>query len=224
MSNVSQTHPILAVASTPLRWARRLYEWTLNWAQTPYGVPALVALAFLEASVFPIPPDALLAPLALARPRRALFYGMLCTIGSVAGAALGWTLGRAVWQALGVFEACPEFGGGAAIFEHIPGFHCDRFGTVQNLYERNAWLSIFSAAFTPIPFKIFTVAAGVFQIGLPTLLTASLLGRGARFMLLATLVWKLGDSFREFIERRFELLTVAFTVLLIGGFLALRLL
>ena len=206
----------------PLVWLRRLYDWTLSWADTRYGTPALFVLAFMEASFFPIPPDVLLMALALAKPKRAWLYGLVCTLGSVSGAVLGWYIGSSLWGSLGVAAECPDFEGGAWLFETIPGFHCDVFGIVQVKYQENAWLALFTAAFTPIPFKVFTVAAGVFQIGLGTLLAASAVGRGARFFLVSGLIWKFGPPIKDFIEKRFELLTFAFTILLVGGFLVIK--
>jgi membrane protein YqaA with SNARE-associated domain len=206
----------------PFLWLRRLYDWTLGWAETRYGTPALFGLAFVEASFFPIPPDVLLMALALSKPKRALFYGVVCTAGSVAGAVLGWVIGYSLWASMGVHSECPDLGGGAWLFDVVPGFTCDKFELVRGLYDDNAWMALFVSAFTPIPFKVFTIAAGVFHIGLPTLVAASVVGRGARFFLVAGLIWKFGPPVKEFIERRFELLTIVFTVLLVGGFLLIK--
>ncbi len=206
----------------PMVWLRRLYDWTLSWAETPYGTPALFILAFMEASFFPIPPDVLLMALALSKPKRAWIFSLVSTLGSVSGAILGWYIGSSLWASFGVAAECPDYAGGAWLFEHIPGFACDKFGVVEGLYQDNAWLALFTAAFTPIPFKIFTVAAGVFQIALPTLLLASAVGRGGRFFLVGGLIWKFGPPIKEFIEKRFEVLTLVFTILLVGGFLAIK--
>ncbi|HJL17276.1 MAG TPA: YqaA family protein [Sandaracinaceae bacterium LLY-WYZ-13_1] len=201
---------------------RRLYDWTLHWADTKYAVPALGILAFVEASFFPIPPDVLLMAMALGKPKKAFWFAGICTAGSVLGAILGWYIGVGLWHALGVFAECPEFGGGAWLFRYVPGFSCEKFATVQGLYEENALLYLFAAAFTPIPFKVFTIAAGVFRIALPTLLAASAVGRAGRFFLVAGLIHFFGPKVRVFIERRFELLTLVFTALLLGGFLLVK--
>lgn len=206
----------------PLVWLRRMYDWVLHWAETPYGTPALFVLAFVEASFFPIPPDVLLMALALSKPRRALWFGAVCTAGSVTGALLGWYIGYGLWASMGVWDACPEYGGGAWLFEHVPGFACEKFATVADLYADNAWLTLFTAAFTPIPYKVFTIAAGVFHISIATLVVASIVGRGARFFLVAGLIWRFGPPIKQFIEKRFELMTILFTVLLIGGFLLVK--
>lgn len=206
----------------PAHQLRRLYHWTMSWAETPYAYPALFVLAFVEASFFPIPPDVLLLAMALAKPSRAFVSAAVCTAGSVAGAALGWGIGVAFWAGLGTYAECPDFGGGALLFEYIPGFNCHKFEVVQGLYAESATFWIFASAFTPIPFKVFTIAAGVFQISLPLLLGVSLFGRGARFFLIATLIWRFGPPVREFIEKRFEMLTFVFAVLLVGGFVIMR--
>jgi membrane protein YqaA with SNARE-associated domain len=206
----------------PFAWVRRLYDWTLHWAETPYAAPALFVLALVEASFFPVPPDVLLMPLALGRPAKALRYAALCTAGSVLGGLIGWYIGFGLWASLGTAAACPDFGGGALLFDAIPGFTCEKFGVVHGYYQANAGLWLFVSAFTPIPFKVFTIAAGVFHVPLLTLVVASLFGRGARFFLVAGLIRAFGPRVRAFIDRRFELLTLAFTALLLGGFLVVK--
>jgi membrane protein YqaA with SNARE-associated domain len=221
--SVTQPTPAVPWYRWPTHQGRRLYRWTLSWAATPYAIPALFLLAFVEASFFPIPPDVLLLAMALGRPKRSLLYAGVCAAGSVSGAVLGWTIGVSLWASLGVHAECPEFAGGAYLFDYVPGFSCHKFEVVQGLYQGSAWWALFTAAFTPIPFKIFTIAAGVFRIDLVTLLAASAVGRSARFFLVAGLVYAFGPQVRGFIEKRFELLTLAFAVLLIGGFLVVRL-
>lgn len=206
----------------PLLWVRKLYDWTLSWAETPYGTPALFALAFVEASFFPIPPDVLLMALAMGRPRRAAWFAGICTAGSVLGAVLGWYIGLGLWGAMGTYAECPQFGGGGWMFDAVPGFTCDAFATVKQYYDDNAWMALFTAAFTPIPFKVFTIAAGVFQVSLVTLLAASVVGRGARFFGLGVLICFFGPQVKGFIEKRFELVTVVFAVLLVGGFVLVK--
>lgn len=213
---------VAPVRTSPTSWLRRLYDWTLSWANTRWGEPALFALAFIEASFFIVPPDVLLMALSLSRPSRAPRYALVAMVGSVLGGVLGWYIGFGLWRGLGVFEACPEYGGGAWLFAHVPGFHCEVFGRVEALYQDNAGLALFTAAFTPVPYKVFTIAAGVFQVPLWTLVLASIFGRGARFGLVAGLIWRFGPPVRRFIEQRFELLTLVFSVLLIGGFVLIR--
>lgn len=206
----------------PTSLLRRLYDWTLSWANTRWGEPALFLLAFIEASFFIVPPDVLLMALSLSRPKRAFRYAAVATLGSVLGGILGWYIGFGLWRSLGVYAECPDFGGGAWMFSNVPGFHCDVFGRVETLYRENASLALFTAAFTPIPYKVFTIAAGVFHVPIPTLVVASLFGRGARFGLVAGLIFAFGPPVRRFIEERFELMTLVFSVLLVGGFVLVR--
>lgn len=206
----------------PLLWVRALYDWTLAWAESRYATPALFVLAFVESSFFPIPPDVLLIALAVAKPTRSFFFASVATIGSVMGGIFGWWLGTAFWQALGVHGPCAEFGGGDLLFSHVPGFTCEVFGKVRDLYAKDAVLYLFIAAFTPIPYKVFTIAAGVFSINLPVLIAASLVGRGARFFLVAALIRRFGAPIRRFLESRFELMTIAFAILLVGGVAAVK--
>ncbi len=203
-------------------WIRRLYDWTLQWADSPYGTWALFLVALVEASVFPIPPDVLLMALTLARPQKAFWYAGVCTAGSIVGAVVGWGLGTLLWGSLGTSPECADLGGGQWLFEHVPGLGCEAFRSVQGLYQAHGWIALFGAAFSPIPFKVFTIAAGVFQIHLATLLGASALGRAARFFLVAGLIWKWGPKVRTFVEKRLEWVTLLFTLLLVAGFVLVK--
>jgi len=188
---------------------RRLYDWVLHWADTPYGTPALFVIAFMESSFFPIPPDVLQIALSAGKPKRSFYYATITLIGSITGAFLGYFIGFALWEALhGVF---------------IPYLFSQKtFDDVQKLYADNAFWAIFTAAMTPIPYKVFTIAAGVGQISLLTLLFASIVGRGMRFYLVALFLWLFGPVVRNWLEKYFEIIAVAFAVLLIGGFVLIK--
>ena len=190
---------------------KRLYKWVLGWADTPYGTPALFVLAFTESSFFLIPPDVLQIALSVAKPRRSFFYAAVSVAGSVLGGVLGWYIGYAFWSGMESF-----------FFEHVPGFSAENFAKVQAKYEEHAFLAIFSAAFSPIPYKVFTIASGVFHVGIPILIGASLLGRGGRFFLVATLIFFFGPTVKAWLERWFGLITTAAVVLLIVGFVAIK--
>ena len=192
-------------------WPRRLYDWTLSWADTRWGPAALAGLAFSESVFFPIPPDPLLMALALGKPRRSFHFALIATVSSVLGGICGYALGYWLWQSLEGF-----------FFQYVPGFTRESFLFVQEKYQQNALLAIFAAAFTPIPYKVFTIASGVFQVGLPVLLVGSALGRGLRFFAVAGLLRWLGPRAKQFIDRHFNILTVTFFVLLILGFWAIR--
>jgi membrane protein YqaA with SNARE-associated domain len=190
---------------------RRLYDWVLHWADTPYGTPALFVLAFFVCLFFPIPPDVLQIALSAGRPRQSFWYATVSLVGSVLGAFLGFLIGYAFWATTQDF-----------FYNYVPGFTKELFETVKGYYEANAFLAIFTAAFTPIPYKVFTIAAGVCEISLLTLFFASLVGRGARFYLVATMMFFCGSMIKQWIEKYFNVLTIVFTILLIGGFVWIK--
>ena len=192
-------------------WIRKLYDWVLSWAETPYGAAALVVLAFAEASFFPIPPDVLLIALCLGSPKRWWRFAGLCTAASVAGGAAGYLIGWGLWAAVDQF-----------FFTYVPGFTEEVFQRVAEKYEAwNFWV-VFIAAFTPIPFKVFTIAAGVCGIHFPMFLIAAMVGRGTRFTAVSLLLRIFGEPIRGFIDRWFNLLTIVFVILLIGSFFLLK--
>lgn len=199
-------------ARGPLSWVRALYDWVLSWADTPYGLSALAVLSFIESIFFPIPPDVLLIALVLGARERWLRLALTCTIASVAGGLVGYGLGAFLWENLA-----------GTFYQWVPGFTELKFQRIQALYQSYDFWVVFTAGFTPIPFKVITVSAGACAINLPIFVIASLVSRGARFFLVAWLLKRYGAPVRAFIERRFNLLTLLFTALLIGGFLLLKL-
>jgi membrane protein YqaA with SNARE-associated domain len=188
-----------------------MYNWVLGWADTPYGTPALAAISFAESSFFPIPPDVLQIALSIARPRRSFYYAAVSAIASVLGGIAGWFIGYALWASVGEF-----------FFNYVPGFSQQNFDHVARLYGDNAFLAIVGAAFTPIPYKIFTVAAGVFQVPLETLIVASAVGRSGRFFAVALVIFFFGGRAKYVLDRYFEWITLALFAMLVGGFLAVR--
>ncbi|MEZ5962354.1 MAG: DedA family protein [Planctomycetota bacterium] len=206
------TTPSAPVHPAKRSLARRLYDWVIHWAFTPYALPALVLISFAESSFFPIPPDVLLIPLCLGNPKRAFQFAMWCSLASVAGGIAGYGIGMFAWEH-GVSDLC---------FNHIPGFTPQVFAKVQGLYQEwNFWV-VFAAGFSPIPYKVFTIAGGVFGINFATFVLASAISRSARFFLVAWLLQKYGAPVREFIEKRFGMATLLFCVLLIGGFVTIK--
>jgi membrane protein YqaA with SNARE-associated domain len=201
-----------------MKWVRKLYDWVLHWAETPYGPLALFILSFAEASFFPIPPDVLLIALALGLRERSLRFALICSIASVTGAVFGYAIGTyAWWGEAGSFSSFANW-----FFVNIPGFTEDVFFRIQNLYNEWDFWVIFTAGFTPIPFKVFTVSAGAFDINFFMFIIASLVSRSARFFLVAGLIWKYGEPIRGFIDKYFNLLAIGFTVLLVGGFAGIK--
>ena len=189
---------------------RRLYLRTLALAASPRAPWWLAAIAFAEASCFPIPPDALLIPMALARPDRAWRLALVCTIGSVAGGALGYFIGYAVFNQL----ARPLI----ELYGYGP-----RFAAFQALYAQYGLWIIVIKGLTPIPYKIVTIASGAAHFDFAVFMAASLVTRGARFFLVAALLRFFGTPVRDFIERRLTLVTSLLAAGVVGGFLILRL-
>jgi membrane protein YqaA with SNARE-associated domain len=195
-----------------------LYKWVIHWSKTPYGPIALFILSFAEASFFPIPPDALLIALVLGSTNKAFRFAAICLLGSVTGALLGYTIGHFLW-----WTPSNEFTGIANFFfSNIPGFTPVAFFDIQKLYvEYDFWI-IFTAGFTPLPYKLITISSGAFNINIILFLFASIISRGARFFLVAALIWKFGPKIKLFIDKYFNWLAIAFTILLIGGFVAIK--
>jgi len=188
---------------------RKLYFWTLHWSETQYALPALILLSFAESSFFPIPPDVLLIAMCFATPKRWVTYAFWCTVASVLGGILGWYIGWGLWE--GVGQPIVHFYHGEEIM-----------AKVDALYDKYGFIGILVAAITPIPYKVFTIASGVFRFDLLQLIGASILGRGIRFFVVAGLIRWSGPSVRPFIEKHFELVMVAFGLLGVLGFLAIK--
>ena len=189
----------------------RLYARTLALASSPRALWWLAAIAFAEASFFPIPPDVLLIPMALSRPERAWRFAAVCTIASVIGGALGYFIGYALFDQL----ARPLIG--------FYGYAA-RFDAFQAMYAQYGLWIILIKGLTPIPYKIVTIASGAAHFDFALFMAASVATRGARFFLVATLLHFFGDSVRDFIEKRLTLVTSCIAVGVVGGFLLLRVL
>ena len=199
---------------------RKLYDWVLHWADTKYGMPALFILAFAESSFFPIPPDVLLIALAMGKRSKAFRFALVCSIGSIIGGIAGYSIGHfAWWSGKNVYSSLALF-----FFDHVPGFSVDIFQKIRSQYELNNILIVFTAGFTPIPYKIITITSGAFNINFPMFLLASSVSRTVRFFLVSLLIWKFGEPITTFIDKYFNLLTIIFTILLVGGFLVMKLL
>ena len=204
-----------------MKWIRNLYDWVLHWAETPYGPAALFLLSFAEASFFPIPPDPLLIALVLGARRRAFYFAFMCSLASVLGATLGYGIGHfAWWSSIAGENQFSELA--LFFFNNVPGFTQDRFQVVQNLYNQWDFWVVFTAGFTPLPYKVFTISGGAFNINFPMFLVASVISRSARFFLVTFLIWKYGEGIKAFIDKYFNWLAIAFTVLLIGGFVLIK--
>ncbi len=209
MKNVEQAEKSGTRGWNPFRFVRKLYDWVLHWAETPYGVPVLFILAFAESSFFPVPPDVLLIALAVSIPTRAFRYALACSIGSILGGMFGYVIGWQFYEQLGV----PILN-----FYHAQ----EKFQDVQRLYERYDFWIVFTAGFTPIPYKVITIASGVFDMNFMKFLFASAISRSARFFLVSGLIWYFGPMIKGFIDKYFNLLVIGFTIALIGGFILIK--
>jgi len=200
----------MSVLAAPKRWARALYDWTMHWADTPWSLTALFFIALAESSFFPVPPDVLLIAIVAANTRKWLPAALLCTGGSVVGALLGYYIGASLMPVLG--QPIVDFYGAQAQWDRVVELYRGQWGI--------GFLAV--AAFTPIPYKVATIAAGATGMQMVTFVVVSSLGRAGRFFLVAALLRIFGPPIRAFIEKNFDMLAIAFTVLLVGGFLVLR--
>ncbi len=188
---------------------RRLYNWTIEKAESPYALFFLAILAFAESSFFPIPQEALMIPLIVAAPHRAWLIAGVVTLASVAGAALGYAIGFLFYDTVGI--QLLEFYGKA-----------DRYDEFKAMYDEHGSWAVAIGAITPFPFKVTTIVSGLLQMDFLSFIVVSLIGRGVRFFLIAALLWKFGTPIRAFIERRLGLVTIVFFAILIGGFAVLK--
>ncbi|MEO9737675.1 MAG: YqaA family protein [Lentilitoribacter sp.] len=190
---------------------RRLYDWTLSLASGPRAPAALGTVSFVESSFFPIPPDILLIPMVIARKEKAWFLALLCTVTSVLGGLAGYMIGSFLFQ---------------QVAEPILGFYgyLDKFESFSEIFNAWGWWFVFIAGLTPFPYKVITIASGAAGLSLPIFLVASIVSRGIRFFVVAALLYFFGPPIRDFIERRLGLMFTLFVVLLVGGFVLIKLL
>jgi membrane protein YqaA with SNARE-associated domain len=189
---------------------RRMYAWTLSWADRPNGLRALFGISLIESSFFPIPPDPLLMALCFGQPKRWFSFAFWCSVASVIGAVVGWLIGLLFWEAVGGF-----------FFRYVPNFTPEVFEKARIYFDQNSFLWITASAFTPIPFKVFTLASGVFKVPLMVLIVASIVGRSARFFLVAGIIRLFGPTIRPILEKYLEVATVLLFLLGVLGFLAI---
>ena len=188
---------------------RRLYNWTISLAEHPRAIWALAFVAFIESSVFAIPPDILMIPMIIARPNRAFVIAGVAMVFSVLGGLLGYYIGWGLFESVG--RPVLEFYGKADQF--------DAFAVRYN--DFGAW-AVLIAGVTPFPYKVITILSGSTGLSLPIFIISSIIARGLRFYIIAGLLWKFGTPIRDFIERRLGLVFTVFVVILLGGFFAVR--
>ena len=199
---------------------KNTYNWVIGLSSKKNSDYSIFLLSFSESFFFPIPPDVLLIPLCLGNRKKSLYFAFLCSVSSIFGGIFGYYIGKVLWWNLpGIeYSELAKF-----FFEYVPGVTVDSFGRIKSLYEEwNFWI-VFTAGFTPIPFKLITISSGTFNINFFMFIIASMLSRSARFFLLATLLYIFGEKIRFFIEKYFNLLAILFTILLIVGFVVVKL-
>lgn len=192
-----------------MRIFKRLYDWTLLRARTKNASYALFGIAFIESSFFPVPPDVLLIAMVVADKMKWLRYALICTAGSVIGALLGYFIGWGLYETVG--KLIVDTYNLHAVVELI-----------GRKYSENAFMTVFTAAFTPIPYKAITITAGLFKISLPVLIAASIVGRAGRFFIVAGVLRIFGKTIADSIEKYFNILSIAFVLLGIIGFILLK--
>ncbi|MBF0380317.1 MAG: DedA family protein [Magnetococcales bacterium] len=190
---------------------RRLYKWTMDLAASPNAVIALFLVALAESSFFPIPPDVLLIPMVLANPLKGFWFATVCTLGSAIGGAIGYLIGQEFMPIIG--EPIIQFYGATDKFEHLG----------ELFRQHDVWI-IAIAGFSPIPYKLFTITAGLFGSNFTIFFIVSILSRGARFFLVAALLKWGGERLRLLVEKHLELLTVVILLLVIAAFTLIKLL
>ncbi len=192
-----------------MKWLRKLYDWVLHWAETPYAVPALITLAFAESSFFPIPVDVLLIAMALSLPRNSFRYAAYTAIFSVLGGVAGYIIGYYFMQYIG--NTIIDFYG-----------YANQYESLAKTFQEHNFIAILVAALTPIPYKVFTITAGATNANFVEFMTASILGRSLRFFAVSALIYYFGERIRDFIDRYFNILSITFAILLVGGFVLIK--
>ncbi len=209
----------------PMRWSRSLYDWVLGWGKSPYGLWALFALAVAESSFFPIPPDALLIALCMGSHKKWKRFALVCSIGSVIGGVIGYLIGSFAYELIGSWMINLSASLSGTDPDELLGIAQYWFNEKEFLGMQVGPWAVGIAGFTPIPYKVFTISAGFFEMAFVPFLIASAISRPLRFFFVAGLIGllykKYGNRIQEFIDKYFNWLALAFVVLLIAGFMAI---
>ncbi len=217
---------MLKILTVPFRWTRQLYDWVLKWGSSKNAALALFLLAVAEASFFPIPPDALLIALCMGAYRKWSRFALICSAGSIIGGVLGYLIGLLAYDLIGdrMLGITAALSGmeQAELLQNAQYWFNEK--TISGM-KVGPW-AVGIAGFTPIPYKVFTIAAGFFNMSFVPFLIASIISRSLRFFVVAGLIGllykKYGDRIQQFIDRYFNLLAVAFVLLLILGFMSIK--
>lgn len=190
----------------PQTWLRSLYAWVIHWAEKPGALKGLAILSAAEAIFFPIPVDPMILAMGTAKPKKALWYAFVATVFSVTGALIGYWLGYTFWNATQDF-----------FYQYV--FSEKNFNLVLKQFQDNAFLAIFLAGFTPIPFKVFTLAAGVAHLSMIPFVTGCIAGRAGRYFIIGGLLYFFGPPIRDFIEKYLERISLITSVVVVAAFL-----
>ena len=192
-----------------MNFLKRTYNWTLEKAQHKNAKWYLSLISFAESSFFPIPPDILLIPMALASKTKALFYAFICTLSSVLGGIFGYAIGYFFFNSIGLY---------IVEFYHLE----NSFSIFENYYKEFGILIVLGAGITPFPYKFITIASGVFGLNIYLFVIVSIIGRGLRFYLIAILLYFFGEKIKLFIDKYFNILSITFFILLVGSVFIIR--
>ena len=192
-----------------MNFLKRTYNWTLEKAQHKNAKWYLSLISFVESSFFPIPPDILLIPMALASKANALFYAFICTLFSVLGGILGYAIGYFFYSSVGIY---------IVDFYHLE----NSFNIFESYYKEFGILIVLGAGITPFPYKFITIASGVFGLNIFLFIIVSIIGRGLRFFLIAILLYFFGERIKLIIDKYFNILTIVFFILLVGSVFIIR--
>ncbi|MDB5570204.1 MAG: DedA family [Hyphomicrobiales bacterium] len=184
---------------------QRLYRWTLSLAESPRATPALAAVAFAESSFFPIPPDVVLVPMALANPKKAWFYAGVCTLASVAGGIVGYGIGYFLYETVGLWLM--------TLYGYV-----NKVEALRVFYDQWGWLFILVKGLTPIPFKLVTIVSGMLKYNLLLFIVLATITRGARFFLLAAILNQWGEPIKRMLDRHFAVFMAIIAACVVGGF------
>jgi membrane protein YqaA with SNARE-associated domain len=196
---------------------KNIYNWVLNLANKPYASYSLFLISFAEASFFPVPPDVLLIALAIGCRSQAIKFALICSIASILGALAGYGIGHFLWWDKGSYSAIANL-----FFNHIPGLNEILFQKMQSHYEEYGFFIIFTAGFTPIPFKIITISSGAFDIPIHLFIAASTISRSSRFFLISLLINKFGKKIKNFIDCYFNYVSIIFIIILFSSYYLIK--
>jgi membrane protein YqaA with SNARE-associated domain len=208
-TNFTEIDNVVVGKTEKIGFIRKLYNWVLHWAETPYGSLALIILAFAESSFFPVPPDVLLIALALSIPKKSFFYAFESSLASVIGGIFGYYIGVALMDIIG--------------WKIIDFYNArELFTQLFAMFNEYSFWAVLIAAITPIPYKVFTISAGAANANFAVFMVASVIGRSIRFFAVGTLIYLFGERIRNFIDKYFNLLSIIFVILLVGGFILIK--